>query len=87
MNTVANSPRTRNGDDLAFELVIDLYLWGWIVTTAVTFLAARAFADERYAPPVRSLAGVGVIAGALWPVLAVGVVELGSLVTVSKLRH
>jgi len=28
-----------------------------------------------------------VIAGALWPVLVVGVVELGSLVTVSKLHH
>ena len=67
--------------------MIDLYLWGWIVTTAVTFLAARRFADERYAPRVESLAGVSVIAGAVWPVLVVGVVELSSLVTVSKLHH
>jgi len=28
-----------------------------------------------------------VIAGAVWPVLVLGVVELGSLVTVSKLHH
>ena len=68
-------------------MVINLYLWGWIVTTAVTFLAARRFADQRYAPRVESLAGVSVIAGAVWPVLVVGVVELGSLVTVSKLHH
>jgi hypothetical protein len=67
--------------------VIDLYLWGWILTTAVTFLAARRFADETSAPPVESLAKVSVIAGALWPVLVVGVVELGSLVTISKLHH
>ena len=57
------------------------------MTTAVTFLAARRFADERYAPRVESLAGVSVIAEAVWPVLVVGVVELGSLVTVSKLHH
>lgn len=67
--------------------MIDLYLWGWFVTTAVTFLAARGFADERSAPPIESLAGVSLIAGAVWPVLVVGVVELGSLVTVSKLHH
>lgn len=67
--------------------MIDLYVWGWIVTTAVTFLAARTFADERSAPPVESLVGISVIAGALWPVLVVAAVELGSVVTVSKLRH
>jgi hypothetical protein len=67
--------------------VIELYFWGWIVTTAVTFLAARRFADQRHAPAVQSLAGVSVIAGAVWPVLVLGVVELGSLVTVSKLHH
>jgi hypothetical protein len=67
--------------------VIELYFWGWIVTTAVTFLAARRFADQRHAPAVQSLAGVSVIAGAAWPVLVLGVVELGSLVTVSKLHH
>jgi hypothetical protein len=67
--------------------VIELYFWGWIVTTAVTFLAARRFADQRHAPAVQSLAGVSVIAGAAWPMLVLGVVELGSLVTVSKLHH
>ena len=67
--------------------MIDLYLWGWIVTTAVTFLAARMLGDERSAPPVESIAGISMIAGAMWPVLVVGVVELGSLVTVSKLHH
>ena len=67
--------------------MIGLYLCGWILTTAVTFLAALRFADERSAPPVESLAGVSVIAGAVWPLLVVGVVELGSLVTVSKLHH
>jgi hypothetical protein len=67
--------------------VIELYFWGWIVTTAITFLAARRFADQRHAPAVQSLAGVSVIAGAAWPVLVLGVVELGSLVTVSKLHH
>lgn len=67
--------------------MIDLYLWGWIVTTAVTFLAARRFADQRQAPAVQSLAGVSVIAGAVWPLLVLGVVELGSLVTVSKMSR
>lgn len=52
------------------------------MSTAVTFLAARRFADERGAQRDESLAGVSVIAGAVWPVLVVGVVELGSLVTV-----
>ncbi len=57
------------------------------MTTAVTFLASQTFADERSAPRVESLAGISVIAGALWPVLVVAAVELGSVVTVSKLRH
>jgi hypothetical protein len=47
----------------------------------------RRFADQRHAPAVQSLAGVSLITGAVLPVLVVGVVELGSLVTVSKLHH
>ena len=67
--------------------MIDVYLWGWMLTTAVTFLASLRFAHKRSGPPVESLAGVSVAAGAVWPVLVVGVMELGAVVTVSKLHH
>jgi hypothetical protein len=67
--------------------LVDLYLCGWVVTTTVAMLAAHRFGDDRAAPELQSLAGASVIAGALWPVLVLGIVELGSLATLSKLRR
>jgi hypothetical protein len=67
--------------------VIEFYLWGWITTTAVAFWATLRFGDEKSGPSLESIAVVSMIAGAVWPVLAVGIVELGSLATYSKLRY
>ncbi|MBV9513445.1 MAG: hypothetical protein JO280_05280 [Mycobacteriaceae bacterium] len=65
----------------------EFYLWGWLATTVLTFWLAHKFAEDRSAPPLDAVAVVSLIAGALWPVLAVGIVELGSLVTYAKLHH
>ena len=66
--------------------LVDLYLWGWVVTTIIAILAARKFRDDASPPELQSIAAVSLLAGALWPVLLLGVVELGSLQTVSRLR-
>ena len=67
--------------------MIAVYLWGWIVTTALTFWAAVKFGEDRSAPPLKALAVISVIAGAAWPALALGMVQVGSLAAYSKLRH
>ena len=67
--------------------LVDLYLWGWVVTTIIAMLAAQKFRDDTSPPELPSVAAVSVVAGALWPVLLLGIVELGSLQTMSKLRR
>jgi hypothetical protein len=58
-----------------FELV---YLAGWVVTTAVTYVASRRLADGPTTP--RSSLCFSLLAGLLWPLMVIGVVELSSLV-------
>jgi hypothetical protein len=59
--------------------------WVWIyvaasaVTTAMTFVASRRLGDRSQPAPVMDAAFASVLAGALWPLLLLGVVELSSV--------
>jgi biotin transporter BioY len=58
-----------------------IYLAAWAVTTLITFAAGRRLGD-RTATPL-SVFFASVVAGALWPVLLIGAVELSSLAAYS----
>jgi hypothetical protein len=64
-----------------------VYLGGWAITTLVAFVAGRRLADGS----TTSLSSVGfsLLAGSIWPLMVVGLVELSSLAaysTASSLR-
>jgi hypothetical protein len=65
--------------------------WVWIyvaasaVTTAATFVASRRLRDRSQPPLVTDAVFVSLLAGALWPLLLLGVVELSSVAAYSTL--
>jgi hypothetical protein len=54
-----------------------VYLVAWGVTTGVAFVASRRLGDRGQ--PAINVFFVSVLAGALWPLLLLGVVELSSV--------
>jgi hypothetical protein len=65
------------------ELLL-VYLSGWVVTTLGALVAARRLGDEGR--PAPHPLGVSVLAGAFWPLLLVGVLELTSVIVAAKVR-
>jgi len=59
-----------------------IFLSGWLVGIIGAYTAARHLHD-RCEPSPHPLC-VSVVAGALWPLLLVGLVELSSLVVLTK---
>ncbi|WP_110320285.1 hypothetical protein [Mycolicibacterium moriokaense] len=59
-----------------------IYLSGWVIGTIAAYTAARHLHD-RCEPSPHPLC-VSVLAGALWPLLLVGLVELSSVVMLTK---
>ena len=62
-----------------------VYLTGWVVTSICAFFAANRLRIKSHPAPPYFTALI-VLAGALWPLLLVGVVELGSIITYAKLQ-
>jgi hypothetical protein len=61
-----------------------VYLGGWMLTTTTALTAARTMADSRRPPSLRGYVVTSVVAGAIWPLLLLGVVELGALASSAK---
>jgi hypothetical protein len=65
--------------------------WVWIyvaasaVTTAMTFVASRRLGDRSQPALVMDAFFASVLAGALWPLLLLGVVELSSVAAYTTL--
>ena len=68
-------------DGSATAMVL-IYLSGWLIGTIAAYTAARHLHD-RCEPSPHPLC-VSVVAGALWPLLLVGLVELSSVVMLTK---
>jgi hypothetical protein len=66
------------------ELLVVIYLCGWLPVTFAAYAASKRLADKR-SPASRPFL-VSLIAGGLWPVLVVGMVELSSVVVYMKLQ-
>jgi hypothetical protein len=68
---------------MAVTLLV-IYLCGWLPITFAAYAAARRL-TERRSPPDHQLM-VSTIAGAIWPLLVVGLVELSSIMVFTKAR-
>jgi hypothetical protein len=66
---------------LTFALV---YLGGWVLTSLVTYVASRRLADGP-TTPLSSLC-FSLLAGMVWPLVIVGVVELSSMAVYSTAK-
>ncbi len=73
----------RAGVDVLIELVVT-YVVGWVIASVLLFAASRRFSDQR--SPAAHPLGVSLIAGAIWPLLVVGLVELSSVVVLTKVQ-
>jgi hypothetical protein len=60
------------------------YLGGWLVSSAIAFVAARHLGDRRL-PTVQTLA-LSLLAGAVWPLLVLGAIEVSSVAALSAAR-
>ena len=64
-------------------MLLNVYFGAWLVTTIGALVVATRLSDRRRSWRL-SHGLVAVLAGALWPVLVVGVVELLAIVAVMK---
>jgi hypothetical protein len=63
-------------------MLIVVYLGGWLSVTIAAYTAGRRLTD-RESPAAHPLM-VSVVAGAVWPLLVVGLVELSSVMVLTK---
>jgi hypothetical protein len=66
-----------------FTMLLTVYLCGWPVTTICALVATNWISDRRIASPLAH-GSLAVLAGVLWPVLAVGLAELVAIVIVTR---
>lgn len=64
------------------DIVVGAYLVGLIVTTLCAYIAAKRF-EDRYSP-ARGVALISVVAGLLWPLVLLGLIELSSVMMLTK---
>jgi hypothetical protein len=66
------------------DVLIGIYLGGWVLVTLGVYGASRRWNDRD--APARHPAWVSLLAGALWPLLVVGLVELSSVIVYTKVQ-
>lgn len=69
---------------MAFTL-FTAYLTVALITTAVVFFASKRLGDERR--PVLQRIALSLAAGAVWPVMLIGVVEISSFAAYAKVHE
>jgi hypothetical protein len=60
------------------DAVVAIYLGGWFMVTLAGHVASKWFA-HRWSPPAHPLL-LSALAGAVWPLLLIGLIELSSIV-------
>jgi hypothetical protein len=60
------------------DVLVAVYLGGWFLVTLAGHVASRWF-GHRWSPPAHPLL-VSAVAGAVWPLLLIGLTELSSIV-------
>ena len=67
-----------------FVMLMGIYLGGWLVFACAAYAAGRRLTEPE-SPPVHPLI-VSLAAGAVWPLLVVGLVELSSIIVFTKIQ-
>jgi hypothetical protein len=65
-------------------MLVAIYICGWLAVTFAAYAAGRRLTDGE-SPPGHPLL-VSVAAGAVWPLLVVGLVELSSIMVFAKVQ-
>jgi hypothetical protein len=65
-------------------MLIVIYLGGWLAVTCAALAAGKRLTD-RESPPDHPLM-VSLAAGAIWPMLVVGLVELSSIIVLTRVQ-
>ena len=66
------------------DILVGIYLGGWILVTLAVYAAGRRW-NDRQSPAPHPLR-VSLFAGAVWPLLLVGLVELSSVIVYAKVQ-
>ena len=64
--------------------LIAIYLIGWLPVSFAAYAAGKRLADRRSAADQPLMMVVSLAAGAIWPLLVVGLVELSSVMVLTK---
>ena len=64
--------------------VIAIYLIGWLPVSFAVYAAGKRLAEPRRAADDLLMVIVSLAAGAVWPLLVVGLVELSSIVMLTR---
>jgi biotin transporter BioY len=64
-------------------VLVNTYLCGWLVTTAVVIFAADRFSAQSWVRPGLRMS-LAVLCGALWPLVILGILELGFVAMLAK---
>jgi hypothetical protein len=64
--------------------LIAIYLIGWLPVSAAVYAAGKRLADRRASADQPLMMVVSLAAGAIWPLLVVGLVELSSVMVLTK---
>ena len=65
-------------------IVVVAYAVGWLLVSVAAYAAGRRLADRATPPDQFSTVTVSVAAGAVWPLLVIGLVELSSVMVFTK---
>ena len=64
--------------------LIAVYLIGWLPVSFAVYAAGKRLADRRRSADDPLMVVVSLAAGAVWPLLVVGLVELSSIVMLTR---
>jgi hypothetical protein len=66
------------------DMLIVIYLTGWLLVSFTAYAAGRRLTDRQTPATHPTMVMVSVAAGAMWPLLVVGLVELSSIMVLTK---
>jgi hypothetical protein len=66
------------------DVLVAIYLGGWLLVTLAGYIASRWF-GHRWSPPPHPLL-VSALAGAVWPLLLIGLIELSAIAVYANLE-
>jgi hypothetical protein len=67
-----------------FGTLIAIYLIGWLPVSFAAYAAGKRLADRRAPADQPFMVIVSLVAGAIWPLLVVGLVEMSSVMVLTK---